>query len=84
MATQRVPAKHWHVLVDHAARAGIAGITFASLQATKPEPAAVRAGPSPLLVWLAVGAWIAWWGAVAGEPDPNDAPSQERGRNHTR
>jgi hypothetical protein len=35
-----VPAKHWHVLVDHAVRAGIAGITFASLQATKPEPAA--------------------------------------------
>lgn len=35
-----IPAKYWHVLVPHAEQAGIPGITFAALQATKPEPAA--------------------------------------------
>lgn len=35
-----IPSKYWHVLVSHAEASGIPGITFAALQATKPEPAA--------------------------------------------
>lgn len=31
-----IPAKYWHVLVDHARRHRIAGITYDSLKATKP------------------------------------------------
>ena len=35
--------------------------------------------PVALLVWLAVGAWIAWlWGAVAHEPDPNESQTHKR------
>jgi hypothetical protein len=38
-----VPAKFWHVLVEHAAGAGVPGITFAVLQSSKPETPAEAA-----------------------------------------
>lgn len=31
-----IPPRYWHVLVDLAGRAGVPGITFETLQATKP------------------------------------------------
>lgn len=33
-----IPSKFWHVLVTHAEQSGVRGITFDTLQGTKPTP----------------------------------------------
>ena len=35
-----IPAKYWHVLVDHARQLRLPGVTFATLRDTKPQRAA--------------------------------------------